>query len=325
MTRRERAVGERPRGACTGSRSAQRGLALAIRQTAIPISGFVVALALPPIVRRRSSAGLRRDRRRVPLRRRGRRRSSCARARARPRLPTSRSACRRSATAASGGSRSAARSSLAPQMCVVGFTVLFLHDQRGHVARRRRLRARRDAGARDRRAASAPAAGRTFARAGSRRCARSRSSACGLVVAHDGAPRRAACRARFRCSSSPACSAMSWNSLSFAAAIELAGPRPQRLGDRPAADDAERPRRRLPGALRRARRRHVVARRLRGRRAVPARRLARPASIARMSGPRAARRDLRDRAASRRLLGGGGRGARARRRLDARGGPRGLA
>ena len=43
-----------------------------------------------------------------------------------------------------------------------------------------------------------------------------------------------------------------------------------------------------------------------------------------MSGHRAPRRDLRDRAAPRRLLGGGGRRARARRRLDARGGARGL-
>ena len=89
---------------------------------------------------------------------------------------------------------------------------------------------------------------------------------------------------------------------------------------------AERPRRGLPAALRRARR----APRRGGSASPPSRLLplaglARPASIARVTSPRAPRRDLRDRAASRRLLGRGGRRARARGRLDARGGARGRA
>ena len=53
--------------------------------------------------------------------------------------------------------------------------------------------------------------------------------------------------------------AMSWNGLAFAAAVELSGTRAKRRRDRAAAERAERHRRRLPAALRRARRGHHVA------------------------------------------------------------------
>jgi sugar phosphate permease len=105
----------------------QRGLALGIRQTAIPISGFLVALVLPPVARAGVGYGF-----------------------ATLGLVTL-------AAAAVGGAvirdvpapdgdrddgdplrdrrlwRIALASALivAPQMCVVGFTVLFLHDHRG--------------------------------------------------------------------------------------------------------------------------------------------------------------------------------------------------
>ena len=72
----------------------------------------------------------------------------------------------------------------------------------------------------------------------------------------------------------------------------------QRVGDRAAADRPERAGRGLPGPVRRTRRRELVVGRLRRDRAVPARGLARAASIAEMTRdarPRPARRDLRDR------------------------------
>ena len=106
---------------------AQRGLALGIRQTAIPIAGFAVALALPHIARASIGWGFAtlgiaclvgavvggaviRD---VPVPEAG---DETDRPLRDPRLW-----------------RIAVGSAfvVAPQMCVVGFTVLFLHDHRG--------------------------------------------------------------------------------------------------------------------------------------------------------------------------------------------------
>jgi len=107
----------------------QRGLALGIRQTAIPIGGFATAVALPPLVR---AGGVGWG------------------------FGTMGVACLVSATVAGLVLREGPRPEssgeleiaplrdpriwrmsvgsalvLAPQMCVVGFTVLFLHEQRG--------------------------------------------------------------------------------------------------------------------------------------------------------------------------------------------------
>ena len=108
---------------------AQRGLALGIRQTAIPIGGFATALALPPIVRAGgvgwgfATMGL-----------------ACLlsatvggivlREGPRPEPAddeTPRPLRDRRIWQMSAGSALV----VAPQMCVVGFTVLFLHDHRG--------------------------------------------------------------------------------------------------------------------------------------------------------------------------------------------------
>ena len=119
---------------------------------------------------------------------------------------------------------------------------------------------------------------------------------------------------------------MSWNSLSFAAAVELAGHGRSGVGDRAAADAAERPRRRLPArsSARSSRRRRgaSASRRSRSSRSRAGaccehcrvmRVLERLDEIYAIAQHRAG------------LLARGGRGARARRRLDARGRARGRA
>jgi sugar phosphate permease len=110
---------------------AQRGLALAIRQTAIPISGFIIAVALPPIVH---AGGTRWGFLSMGL--------ACIaggivgalvlREGPRPDVP-------RGTTRAPAPARDrriwqlSVGSSLliAPQLCVAGFTVLYLHERRG--------------------------------------------------------------------------------------------------------------------------------------------------------------------------------------------------
>jgi sugar phosphate permease len=108
----------------------ERGLALGIRQTAIPISGFLVAVVLPPIVRAGgvgwgfaalgfacfagATVGG------IVLRERPARNDSATVAGPGPLRD------RRIWTLSVGSSLI-----LAPQLCVAGFAVLFLHEQRG--------------------------------------------------------------------------------------------------------------------------------------------------------------------------------------------------
>ena len=110
---------------------AQRGLALAIRQTAIPLSGFVIALALPPVVH---AGGVRWGFLVMGI--------ACLAGAAvgalvlregpRPGAPADTPLGpapirdRRIWQLAIGSSLL-----IAPQLCVVGFTVLYLHDRRG--------------------------------------------------------------------------------------------------------------------------------------------------------------------------------------------------
>jgi sugar phosphate permease len=109
---------------------AQRGLALGIRQTAIPIGGFVVALALPPLVRHDGvSAGF------AALG------IACLCSTAVAGLVLREGPPEHAAPADAGTSPFRDRrvwsmafgSALivAPQMCLVGFAVVFLHDSRG--------------------------------------------------------------------------------------------------------------------------------------------------------------------------------------------------
>jgi sugar phosphate permease len=110
---------------------AQRGLALAIRQTAIPLSGFVIALALPPIVH---AGGVRWGFLTMAI--------ACLagavlgalvlREGPRPDVPEEPVPApapvrdRRIWQVSIGSSLL-----IAPQLCVAGFTVLYLHDRRG--------------------------------------------------------------------------------------------------------------------------------------------------------------------------------------------------
>ena len=134
---------------------------------------------------------------------------------------------------------------LAPQMCVVGFTVLFLHDQRGLSPARPPPCSRScscSAIARPHRRGALVGRAR---RRGSARCARSRSPIAVLVARHGGA--RSTRRSSLLCRSLVVAGvlSMSWNGLSFAAAVELAGHGAERRRDRAAADAAERLRRGL--------------------------------------------------------------------------------
>ena len=88
----------------------ERGLALGIRQTAVPIGGALAAVTLPGLVSAgRDEARVRRARRRLRLRRRARRRCSCASRRPGPR-PCPWTSVRPCAIAACGSWRAARRS-----------------------------------------------------------------------------------------------------------------------------------------------------------------------------------------------------------------------
>ena len=107
----------------------QRGLALALRQTAIPLSGFLVSLGLPPIQRAGGLAWgfgalgiacLAGAALGVLVLREGPQQDPRARRSERPLRD------RRLWTLSFGSSLV-----IAPQLCVVGFTVLLLHERRG--------------------------------------------------------------------------------------------------------------------------------------------------------------------------------------------------
>lgn len=109
---------------------AERGLALAVRQTAVPLSGFLVALALPPIQR---AGGLQWSFAALGL--------ACL-AGAVAGAAVLRDGGRPGVSQSSGGPSPLRDARLwtlslgsslviAPQLCVVGFTVVFLHDRRG--------------------------------------------------------------------------------------------------------------------------------------------------------------------------------------------------
>jgi sugar phosphate permease len=110
---------------------AQRGLALALRQTAIPLSGFAIALALPPLVH---AGGVRRGFATMGI--------ACVvgalvgalvlREGPRPDVPAGTALGpapirdRRIWQLSLGSALL-----IAPQLCVTGFTVLYLHERRG--------------------------------------------------------------------------------------------------------------------------------------------------------------------------------------------------
>ena len=138
-------LGESAARSCTGSSATSAGLALGIRQAAIPIGGFAGAIALPAIV---AAAGVRRGLRRArgQLYRLGApRRGRAARAAAAtkgPRRALRQPAARRAHVAPLLGKRVV----LAGQLAIMAFVVLFLHDARGFVDRAGGGRARRGPG-----------------------------------------------------------------------------------------------------------------------------------------------------------------------------------
>ena len=128
---------------CTGSRRRSAASRSAIRQTAIPISGFAI-VARPAADRRApaASAGASRRSGSPASPARPSAASCCAKARSSttPRRPP---AARRSATGGIWRLSLGSALVLAPQLCVAGFTVLFLHEQPRPVRRRGGGRARR--------------------------------------------------------------------------------------------------------------------------------------------------------------------------------------
>ena len=283
-------------------------------------AGFAASLSLAGD--RRAAGASAGDSRRWDSRASSPRRSAALvdRATFRRRPVATRPTSRRCATGASGGSRSAARSCVAPQMCVVGFTVLLLHDHRGLSPGRAAavlavVQALGIGGAHQ-----PPGAGRT-SRAAAFGPLRAIALAVAVLVTACGS----------RCSTAPLVVLLPAARRRRRAVDELERPlvrgcgrarrpSPERRGDRAAAVAPERDRRDLPGPLRRARRCDVVgcgfARRRRASRSLG---LARPASIARVStrASSASTRSTRSPSTAR-VLGRGGRRARARRRLDAR-------
>jgi sugar phosphate permease len=199
----------------------QRGLALGIRQTAIPISGFAASLALPPIVRVGGTGwGF------------GAMGIACVTAAAVGAIVLREIPAPDGADDAEIGPlrdrriwRISAGSALvvAPQMCVVGFMVLFLHDRRGlspgHAAAVLALVQLLGIGGRI-------AAGRWSDVAGSRlRPLRLIALAVVAFVAGSAALLSAPLVVLIPVLVVAGVLSMSWNSLSFAAAVELAGHR----------------------------------------------------------------------------------------------------
>lgn len=199
----------------------QRGVALGIRQTAIPISGFAVSLGLPPIVQGGGSSwgfaamGI-----------------ACVTASLVGALVLRELPAPEGETDADVAPlrdrriwRISIGSALvvAPQMCVVGFTVLFLHEQRdlssGHAAAVLAVVQLLGVGARI-------AAGRWSDLAGSRlRPLRTIAVAVVVFVMSSAALLSAPLVLLIPVLVLAGVLSMSWNGLSFAAAVEVAGHR----------------------------------------------------------------------------------------------------
>ena len=232
-------------------RPQQRGLALGIRQTAIPLSGFAVSLALPALVGS--------ERRRVGLR--GARASRCLAGAVVGGLviregPSRSSRPRRRSASTPLRDRAIWRLSIgsalviAPQLCIGGFTVLFLHERRGLSAGAAAAVLAATQVARGRRAGSRRAVvGRP--RQPHRATPQLRAGLDGARRARRGSADRAARRASSRRSIAAIVVSMSWNPLSFAATVELAGA--GRSGSAIGLQQTvpERAGRRLPGPVRR--------------------------------------------------------------------------
>jgi len=200
--------------------SSQRGVALAIRQTAIPLSGFAVSLAIPPVEHAGGigwgfaalgfaclaggTAGL--------LIREGPRRTQAVEddAGIRPLRD------RRLWTLSAGSALV-----IAPQLCVTGFAVVFLHDHRSLTAAgAARVLAVMQVGA----IAGRIAAGRWSDVLGSRIMPlRTIALVAAALVALIGILVDAPLVALLPVLVIGGVLSMSWNSLSFAAAVELAG------------------------------------------------------------------------------------------------------
>ena len=247
----------------------------------MPLSGFAASLALPPLVRH-GGTGLGFATLGVPASSRPRSAGSCS-ASERSRVRRERRArCSRSATAGSGASRSAARScSRRRTACSGSRCSSCTTTAASRPARPRRCSpsCRRSASP----AGSAPAAGPTSSAAGSRPL-RAIALVVAALLAVTAALVDAPLAVLLPSLVAAGVLAMSWNSLSFAAAVELAGYR--RSG---AAIGLQQSVLNGSGTLYPPLFGVLVAATLvavgipRGR-ALPARRLARAASIARMSG-----------------------------------------
>ena len=202
----------------------ERGLALAIRQTAIPLSGFAASLALPPVVRHGGTswgfAGLG---------------VVCiAGALAGGAVIREGPSAHRPIAGGRPGERAPLRDGrlwqlsigsalvLAPQLCVVGFTVLFMQEARGlspggaaGVLAATQFLA----------VAGRIAAGRWSDIVGSRlEPLRAIALAAAALVAASAALTTAPLPVLVPVLVAAGVVSMSWNSLSFAAAVELAGP-----------------------------------------------------------------------------------------------------
>ena len=240
---RERQRGERSRGHGTGSKRSERGFALGIRQTSVPLGGrsplsspAVDATSATSRSASSSSACVC-----VHGRRRGARRA--ARASRRERRGETRRRRGRCATARSGSSARPSGCYVIAQIAVISFVVP-VPPRRARLLRPAR---RRPCSPPSRSARPAPriAAGRWPTRA------EPASGCSGCSVSGGGRDRRAtrsspARRRRSRPPSSSPVIAMSWNGLSFTAAVDLRG-RAERRRHR---DPAERVVARGPGRAR---------------------------------------------------------------------------
>ena len=248
----------------------ERGLALGIRQTAIPLGGLVAALALPAIAASGGSeaaflflaalCGVGALVGAVVLR--GRDAVDGIEAASVPRTLVDGKLWRLSVGSGLY---------LYAQVAVIGFGVLFLHDEHGLSEGRAALVI---AASQALAVALRIGAGRWSDLVGARivplrRIGIAVTSVMVLTAVLAGGPLPLLVPALALAGGLT----MAWNGLSFTAAAELAGPDAERSRDRPPADGVVGRRHRCAGAVRGERRRCVLGRRLRCRRAVPARRV----------------------------------------------------